>query len=478
MASTIAGVPERSLIVASNRGPVTFTGGEARRGVGGLVTAVGGAMRGREGAWVAAAMTDEDRERANAPFDLPFEGGSLQMRFAALDDATYRAYYDELSNRVLWFLHHYLFETARGPIVGPLQIEAWRAYEDVNRRFADLIATDAPQGAIALPQDYHLSLVPGLLRAARPDIAQAFFWHIPFCQPDQFRVLPDPWAVALLEGMLGADLIGFQSERWADNFVACCRAVLGARTRGRLITHAGRTARAGVYPVGVNVEHLTGEARQPLVDEAARQIEQIIGDRAMVLRVDRTELSKNILRGLNAFEALLERRPDLVTQVTHLVLLTPSRRNVPEYVEYMDHCIERANRINERFATDDWQPIIMEIADDFPRTLAAYRRYDVLVVNPVFDGMNLVAREGPLVNERDGTLVLSRNAGAAVELGPASVVVNPFDITETSIAIESALDMDPTERAERARRLRKRARGTSPERWLDKQISDLRRGGA
>ena len=468
------------IIVASNRGPVAFARApdgsiEQRRGVGGLVTAVGGALRGRDAAWVAAAFTDEDREQAaRGRFTFDVGGATVRVRLAALDEKLYDAYYNEFSNRILWFLHHYLWETPRAPEPGPAEDAAWDAYETVNERFAELIADEAPESATAMPQDYHLSLVPGVLRAHRPDLRIGTFWHIPFCQPDQYRVLPDVWGAALLRGMLCADAIGFQTQRWADNFTACCREVLGATVKGKHVSIDGRSARVGVYPVGVDVDLLRSQAGQPEVEEAAKRIDALVGDRTMLLRVDRTELSKNILRGFIAYERLLERRSDLHGRIVHLALLTPSRREIPEYQDYMRACRARAQQINERFSTPDWQPLILDESDDFPATLAAYRRYDILIVNPVFDGMNLVAREGPVLNERDGTLILSRNAGAAAELHPA-LLVNPFDADGTADAIERALGLSERERLERAQALRELAPGVPPGEWLGRQIKDVTR---
>lgn len=476
------------IVIASNRGPVAFVRTEdgsvvQRRGVGGLVTAVGGAVRGRNATWVAAAITAEDRARAGAgkgAFDVDLRPGatdpsSVHVRLALLDQARYDLYYNELSNRVLWFLHHDLWETPRLPTFGHGDADAWEAYREVNARFAELLAEHGDDGGAALPQDYHLSLVPAELRARRPDMPIALFWHIPFSAPDTYRVLPDEWGSALLEGMLAADVIGFQTDRWAGNFMACCREVLGARTRGRTVTVGERSTRIGVFPIGVDAGQLLEEAARPEVARAAASIEQLVGDRTMILRVDRTELSKNILRGFLAYETVLERRPDLHERVIHVAMLTPSRRGVPEYQEYMQACKARAARINERFGTASWQPLVLEIEDDFARTLAGYQRYDVLVVNPVFDGMNLVAREGPLLNEHDGVLVLSRNAGAAAELGPGSLIVNPFDPVGTARALEQAVDMAAGERRELAGRLKPLARGTPPERWLRAQLKELSR---
>jgi trehalose 6-phosphate synthase len=345
----------------------------------------------------------------------------------------------------------------------------------VNRRFAETVAQAAPEDGVALIQDYHLALVPQLLRKLRPDLGVGHFWHIPFAQPDYLKLLPDQWVDGLLDGLLGADLLGFQTDRWLRNFLTCVRTVEGLRARDRTIAVGDRRVRAGAYPIGVDPAHLTEIAAEPAVKRLRNELKDWLGERKLVLRVDRTELSKNILRGLQAYALLLERRADLRGRVVHLALLQPSRRSVPEYRDYIERCTEEAERINARFGPES---VRLEISDDFPRSLAAFTLYDVLVVNPVFDGMNLVAREGPCLNRRGGVLVLSRNAGAAVELAPAALVVNPVDVDRTAQAISDALDMSEDERQERARRLRRLARGRSPARWLEAQLRDLEKARA
>lgn len=476
------------IAVCSNRGPVTFeraTDGSIvpRPGLGGLVTVLSGALRGREATWVAAPMSAGDREMAarnGGRAHLDVAGSKVSLRFAEVDPPDLDRYYSGFANGVLWFLHHFLWDIPGTPSFGPAEREAWEAFGRVNAVLAATLAEEAPNGAAALPQDFHLSLLPPMLREARPDLAIASFWHIPFCQPDEYGILPDAWGRSLLEGMLGADLIGFQTRRWAANFLACCREVLGARVSRRTVRHGDRTIRIGIYPVGVDPAALEEEAHRPEVSAEAESIERFADGRVLVARIDRTEPSKNILRGLSAFEMMLERRADLRGRVAHLALLIPSRREVPGYEEYLSACCDRAERINARFATVDWQPVKLEIDDNFPRTVAAYRRYDVLVVNPVFDGMNLVAREGPVLNRRGGALVLSRNAGAAAEIGSAALLVNPFDVIETAAAIERgverALAISPEDRRRDAARLRRLARGTPPGRWLDAQLRDLSRG--
>ena len=473
------------IVVASNRGPVTFVrepdgSVTGKRGVGGLVTAVGGAVRGRDALWVAATITDEDRaQAAEGPVSIELgSGATVRVRLVPVEPDRYEAYYNEVSNRILWFLHHYLWDAAHTPEFGEEDESNWEAYREIGERFADTVARDAPADAAVLTQDYHLSLLPGALRARRTDLGIAHFMHIPFCQPDQYHLLPDAWGRALLEGMLAADVVGFHTERWAANFLACCREVLGARVRGKTVTHGDRTTRVGVFPIGVSPDELRERVASPAVKDARVRLDEIVGDRALILRVDRTEPSKNILRGFIAYESLLSWRPDLHGQVVHVARLTPSRRDVPEYQAYMAACGERAQRINERFGTPSWTPVVLEVEDDFDHTLAAYTRYDVLLVNPVYDGMNLVAREAPLCNERDGALVLSRNAGAWAELAPAAITVNPWDTRGTARALETALEMDAAQRAETMQRLRPLAAGTAPDRWLEAQVSLLRRARA
>jgi trehalose 6-phosphate synthase len=467
------------LVVASNRGPLSYEEAPdgsltARRGAGGLVTAVGGAVTGRDDAlWIAAALSDDDRRAASDNEGGIMEAARYRVMLLDIPPDTYDRYYNVMANRFLWFICHYLWDPARTPMIGEEERLAWQAYEDVNRRFADAIERVADEGSVVMVQDYHLALVPAMLRSVRPDLRTAIFWHIPFPHADYLRLLPDRWNRRLLEGLLGADLVGFHTTRWARAFVGAAHDVLEDQVTSRLVSHQGRRVKVGAYPVGVDVRELKRAAAAPAVKAERTALESWLGDRKLVLRVDRTELSKNILRGLRAWERVLERREDLHRSVTHLALLTPSRGNVPEYREYLALCEQAGRDIAKRFGTETWEPVRVEVADDFPRTLAAYQLYDVLVVNPVFDGMNLVAREGPVLNGRNGILVLSRNAGAWEELGAAALGINPFDVDGTAEAIEAALDLPDDERAWMSRGVRRLARGRPPASWLDRQIKDL-----
>lgn len=467
------------VVVASNRGPLSYEEAPdgslaARRGAGGLVTAVGGAMQGRDDAlWIAAALSDDDRRAATENVGGIMEAEGYRVCLLDIPQETYDQYYNVMANRFLWFICHYLWDPARTPMIGPEEREAWDAFEDVNRRFADAIERSADEGAAVMVQDYHLALVPAMLRSVRPDLRIGIFWHIPFPHADYLRLLPDRWSRRLLEGLLGADLVGFHTTRWARAFVGAVADVLEEQVTARFVSHQGRRVRVGHYPVGVNARELHKIAATKEVKAEHAALESWLDGRRLVLRVDRTELSKNILRGLRAWERVLEHRPEFRGRVTHLALLTPSRGNVPEYREYLAECERAGEEIAKRFGTEDWEPVRVEVADAFPRTLAAYQIYDVLVVNPVFDGMNLVAREGPVLNRRDGVLVLSRNAGAWEEMGPAALGVNPFDVDGTAEAIEAALDMPAEERAWMSRGIRRLARGRPPISWLERQIKEL-----
>jgi trehalose 6-phosphate synthase len=328
-----------------------------------------------------------------------------------------------------------------------------------------------------LVQDYHLSLVPALLRDLTPDARIAHFSHVPFAGADYLRLLPRRIREELLDGLLGADLVGFQTERWAENFLSACRLLDGAVVmyRRRAVRWRGRLIRVGVYPISIDAAQLRANASSPEVRRARRELNRWRGDRRLLLRVDRAELSKNVLRGFLAYEDFLRRHPRWLGRVVFLALLQPSRREVPEYRAYTEACLEEADRINRALGGEDWTPIDVRLGDNYEDVLAAYGIYDALMVNPVFDGMNLVAKEGPLLNRRRGALILSRTAGASAELGRAAISVDPVDVAGTADAIAAALEMPEEDRAGRAAALRRAAGARTPAQWAARQLRDLGR---
>jgi trehalose 6-phosphate synthase len=479
---------DAKIVVASNRGPVAFSRAEdggysMARGGGGLVSGLASVAAEGQTLWVCAALSETDRAVAReAPHGRLHEAGydtPGPVRMLDIHPTTFSRAYNGVANRTLWFLAHLLFDNASEPVFDPAWFRQWAAYAEYNRAFAEAMAEEAAQGAKVMVQDYHLTLVPGLLRDLRPDVRIAHFSHTPWAPPDYFRMLPDAVAVELLTGMLGADHVGFLAERWADAFLACCAAVLGDRVRvdaaARTVTHTadGRVTRVAVHALGVDGEALLQRGRQQDVAVRETALEELRGDRKMILRIDRTELSKNIVRGLAAYRELLRTHPEWRGRVIHLATAYPSRHDLPEYREYTAAVQRLAGEIDAEFATPDWQPLRLEVSDEYPRSLAAYRIADVLIVNPVRDGMNLVAKEGPILS-RDGiALVLSREAGAHAELGEDAITVNPYDVVQTAEALHEALLMDDDERRQRNKRLAAAATQLTPQAWFAEQVAAL-----
>ena len=462
------------LLLASNRGPVSYVEGDdgtlqARRGGGGLVSALSCAVQsGQPAVWVCAALTDADRRAVRAgAVDVP----GVQM--LDIDPVTFDRAYHRVANSLLWFVSHLLLSTPNSPTFDATSRREWSGYLDYCTAFADALAEQASPGAQVLVQDYHLSLVPRMLRERRPDLRIAHFSHTPWAPPQYFRILPDDVARQVLTGLLGADTLGFLAERWADAFGRCCADVLGASWDGSVVRYEGRTTRVQVHALGVDGDELHRRASQPDVQGRVEGVRELVGDRRLVLRVDRTELSKNIVRGLQAFAELLRTHPEWRENVVHLAFAYPSRHDLPEYREYTAAVQRTAREVNEEFATPGWLPVVLEVRDDYARSLAALTLADVLLVNPLRDGMNLVAKEGPVLAADGVALVLSREAGAADELGEDALLVNPYDVSQTAEALHAALSMPHAERAERSARMAARATALPPAAWLAEQLDGL-----
>ena len=479
------------VLVASNRGPVSYALGQdgsltAKRGGGGLVSGLSALGQGA-GTWVCAALGEGDRA-AVARFGprLPAaDTGGQAVRMLDIPAGTFDAAYNGIANSVLWFVHHLLYQTPLEPVFDSAFETQWSSYAAYNAAFADALAAEAEPGAAVLVQDYHLSLVPALLRERRPDLRIGHFSHTPWAPPELFRVLPDAVAGQVLRGILGADRAAFLTRRWADAFAACCAATLGAEVEwasagaagpagARSVTLEGRTTRLGVHGLGSDAEFLRKRAFQPDVDERLAALREQVGERRTIVRVDRTELSKNIVRGLLAYRRLLTEHAHWRGRVVHVAFAYPSRQDLAVYRDYTAEVSRLAGEINEEFGTADWTPVVLHVEDDFARSLAAYRMADVALVNPIRDGMNLVAKEIPVVSERGVALVLSREAGAAEELGADALLVNPYDLAGTAEALDRALAMPAEERAARSERLAAAATALPPRDWFLAQVSALR----
>ncbi|MFF3893999.1 trehalose-6-phosphate synthase [Streptomyces sp. NPDC001812] len=457
------------VLVASNRGPVSYTveeDGSLRtgRGGGGLVSGLSAIGPDAGSLWVCSALSDGDREAVRRGI------GEDGVRMLDIPADVHADAYNGIANSVLWFVHHMLYQTPVEPVFDAEFRRQWASYEAYNRAFAEALAEEAAQRAAVLVQDYHLTLVPGLLRELRPDLHIGHFSHTPWAPPEYFGMLPDDIAGQVLRGMLGADRLGFLTHRWADAFTACCERFVGG---------LGDT-RIGVHGLGADADFLRGRAREADVEERLLTLREEIGTapdgtaRRTVVRVDRTELSKNIVRGLLAYRQLLEDRPEWRERVVHLAFAYPSRQDLAVYREYTAEVRRVAEEINERYGTPGWRPVVLHVRDDFARSLAAYRLADVALVNPIRDGMNLVAKEIPILAEGGCALVLSREAGAHEELGEDAITVNPYDVVATARALHEALTTGPAERTEGAKRLTAAATALPPQKWFLDQLNALR----
>ncbi|MDQ6837408.1 MAG: trehalose-6-phosphate synthase [Actinomycetota bacterium] len=462
-----ASSPSRSdVVVVSNRGPLDFSPGaqgrpSLKRASGGLVVALGPGVTSSGALWVAAALSDADREaaaQANAAGAV-IDAEGFRVRSLSIDPGDFVAYCDVVANGTLWYLNHGLWDLVRRPRFDRHWHDAWARYRKVNRHFADAVADGATDGATVIVHDYHLALVAGMVAARRPDLRTATFIHTPWCTAEELSVLPDEAGAELLGTMADGGPCGFHSQRWATRFQACAAEVVGRRPE------------TFVAPAAVDTDELSRVASSPACAAELARLDAALGDRAFIVRVDRIELSKNILRGLWAFDALLDAHPQLVEGVVFGVFVYPSRLTLVDYQAYGQEIITLVDYLNAKWSTATWTPVLLDSEDNHPRSVAALRRYDVLVVNPVRDGLNLVAVEGPEINERHGTVVLSRQAGCYDLIGEQVLGINPFDVKATAEAMAAALALPAAERASRARALRAVTAELTPRTWWDQLIA-------
>jgi trehalose 6-phosphate synthase len=475
------------LVLVSNRGPITFDeDGNAQRGSGGVVTALTGLASHRDAIWIASAMSEYDAEASRLHGERAFpvrspSGGEFLVRLVISDPDAYDRFYKVVANPMLWFIQHYLWDLSNAPDIHREEIDAFDlGYNAVN---ADLAAAVLEELAgepepVVMVHDYHLYTLPRLVREERPDAFLHHFVHIPWTQSDSWRVLPTRIREEIFQGLLANDIIGFHTRSYRQNFLQCCRDLMDLDVdfeRG-LVRYAGREVWVRAYPLPIDHKATRRIAQSARVEEFEETLLRRRRD-FMILRVDRADLSKNVLRGFSAFDLFLEQHPEFSERVTFIAQLMPSRADVPQYAEYLERIEALVAVVNHRHGTPDWMPIQLKLRDDLEEAMAAYKHYDVLLVNAMFDGMNLVAKEGPIVNEREGVSILSENTGAHEELGEFALSVNPFDIQELADAIHTALTMAPSERRRRAEGLAAIVTSRDPGDWIDEQLADIRAKG-
>jgi trehalose 6-phosphate synthase len=500
--------PGSRVLIASNRGPISFRMSDdgtltSHRGGGGVVSGLSSVAGQAEVLWVCAALGDADRAASRrAPGgrlgftvegqDTGGQAPASAVRMLDIPAPVFDRAYNAIANSTLWFIHHMLYDTPNRPHFGLAFRREWESFRAYSAAFADALAEGVSPGGLpdtsgstggrhrvlAMVQDYHLSLVPRMLAERCPGLPIGHFSHTPWAPPDYYALLPDDVASEVLDGILGADHAGFHAHRWADAFRDCCATVLGAQVdkEAGTVRYRDHTTSVGVHALGVDAAELRARAAAADVAAHVAALSEVADGRKLIVRIDRTELSKNIVRGLAAYRELLITRPQWRGKVTHLAFAYPSRHDLPEYREYTASVQRLAREIVDEFATDDWNPLVLGVNDDYPRSLAAYRLADVLLVNPIRDGMNLVAKEAPLLSQRGCALVLSREAGAADEMADGALLVNPYDVTATADALHEALSMPDSERLRRGTLLAKAGSAMPPTEWFSSQLSALGAG--
>ena len=477
---------DRPLVLVSNRGPVTFQeDGSVKRGTGGLVTALTGLASHRDAIWIASAMTEGDakaqREQGDESISVEApHGGEFHVRFVESDPDAYDGFYNVIANPMLWFIQHYLWDQSNAPDIRRQEVEAFQdgycvVNEDLARAVLEEIEGD--DEPVVMVHDYHFYTLPGIIREQRSGRLPAPLHPHPVDAAGRLARAP--------EGHPRPDLPRPARQRHRRLPHALLPAQLPAvlpRPDGPRGRH-GRRHRALRGPRGVGArlpaaDRLRGDAARRRRASAWREFEEKLLARRRefsILRVDRADLSKNVLRGFTGFDIFLEQHPEFAERITFTAQLMPSRTDVPEYAEYLERIEALVAVVNHRHGTPDWMPINLKLRDDLEEAVASYKHYDVMMVNAMFDGMNLVAKEGPLVNERDGVSILGENTGAHEELGEFALSVNPFDVQELADAIYAALTMSGEERARRAAGLKEIVTSRDPGDWIDEQVADIRK---
>jgi trehalose 6-phosphate synthase len=482
----------RRLIIATNRGPVEYYQSQdqnlkSRRGAGGMITALIDAGSRMEVTWVAMAMTEGDRiafreaqKNNNGLLPSPIRGQKMELRYVAIPKTAYRKYYEQISNRLLWFLQHYMYDPREDSINNEKIQDAWKnGYYTANQAIADAVNVEIERQdsiPVVMLHDYHLYLAPAMIRQRHPTIAMQQFIHIPWPDVRCWHFLPSNIAQAIYTGLVGNDIIGFQTERDARNFLEGARTLLDGAVvdfEEGAVWWQGHRTQARAYPISISVTEERRIVQSKSGKRAAEKILPLLGEKT-IMRVDRIEPTKNILKGFQAYAKMLDEHPELLGKVKFIAFLVPSRQSLPEYKRYNADALKIIDEINSKYGTADWEPVHAFTRDnDRTRALAAMSFYDVLLVNPIIDGMNLVAKEGPVVNECNGVLVLSRTAGAFQQLGKAAIPTSPTDVAETAEALYKALMLPADERRIKATLARQIVERNDLNVWLSRQINDI-----
>jgi trehalose 6-phosphate synthase len=433
--------------------------------------------------WISCALTEEDRLWQEGEISFNEEANPFHLKFITPDESAFEGYYNVIANPLLWFLQHSMWDVPYAPVIDRNTWNAWEnGYLTVNRQFAEAVFSklgSSPNSNLVMLQDYQLYMVAHYLRRKLPSRRRPtilHFIHIPWPGPEYWGFLPPTIRQAILVSLCAVDLLGFQTRDDSLNFIRTVESYLhGASVkykRGR-IWYRNHATHARDFPISIDVDALKQVASAPEQEGYKKEIRDIVAGRKLILRIDRIEPSKNIIRGFQAFEEMLELHPEHLNQVVFVALLVPSRMDVQEYKDYLDDLMAAAGRVNARFGSSEWEPVRMIVGENYPRAIAGLKMYDVLLVNAIADGMNLVAKEGPVVNQKDGVLILSERTGARQQLESGALVISPCDVYATAEAIHQALFMSEKEKKEKASRLKWLIEREDIVNWLCRQLETL-----
>ncbi len=479
---------DKTLILASNRGPVEHHAlpdgrTEARRGSGGVVTALNSLAQMLEFTWVASAVGEGDRRASEGSqgsrIKSPIPGHKIYTRFVVTPRKVYHKYYNIFCNPLLWFLQHYMWNSPYNPNLDANVHDAWSdGYVEVNKAFADVVVEEAStttKTPVVMVHDYHLYLAPQYIREALGNAIIHHFTHIPWPSPRYWQLLPSSILRSICRSLCASDIIGFQTPHDVRNFLDSCEEFLPDSQIDhveRSVVLDGHRTLVRAYPISIDAEEIVRIANSPRALDYEQKLKPMCNE-STIIRVDRAEPSKNVVRGFKAFGLLLQRHPDLRGKVNFLAFLVPSRTHIRQYQRYMDEIQQTIREINATYGTDDWTPISTFMENNYTQAIAGMKLYDVMLVNSVIDGMNLVAKEGPIVNGREGVLILSETTGAYKQLHKGALTVSPSDIEGTMQAMYQALTMDPEERKRRSADLSQIIEREDINNWLCTQLQDI-----
>lgn len=478
----------KNLIIVSNRGPVEFykydSRIEMRRGAGGLVSTLLPLMEALNGVWIASAMTPGDKEIAKEypenRVPIPEEDPRFWVPFVMVDPDKYEYYYSTISNPLLWFVQHYMWCCPYTPEIDDRIHLAWNeGYQYVNEKFAEKVLAESKRNdkePLIMLQDYHLYLCPAYIRKKMKKALLSQFIHIPWPQAEYFNILPEYMRKAIMEGLLSNNLLGFHIPRYANNFIQTCdENGLEVDYKEGIIWHQGQATHVKSYPISIDYDGIQELASSEEVSRNEKIIKEIKGDYFLFYRTDRADLSKNIIRGFQAYELFLHKYPQYQGKVKFLSTGKPTRQQIREYHDYYHDMMDIIENINVKYGNDDWKPIELIFKADYKLVVAAFKNYDCIIVNPIADGMNIVPKEASVVNEQNGVLILSDKAGCYEELKEYSLNVNPFDVSETAEAFHTALTMDEKEKKHRLDGLKNKISERNIFHWIADQFEDMER---